>query len=367
MLEKIKNGYMELKEKVAYYVQKAEAELQGKSGEEKKEWVAKQIDSLIKLPTLWDDILNVDGLILGFLIDKIHFAFETVTDNKFGLAEPEDIAQICEAPAPAMLAAKAQMPLFGVLQDDVMTVDDRLDALYKEYGIKYEPVVPVKPDVTPPAVDGEVVVNVPVETVKPLPPTTAGDNFARSLAFVFGSEGGYNDHEADAGGPTNLGITSGTLASAVAQGITKENDIKKLTRTDAEKIYRKMYWERCAADKVVWHICYLLFDAAVNGGMGMAARTMQEAMNEVFKVGLVVDGKWGPNTQGAILKHWGLSSHVHYFQADVDKFSVAYLNSRKRYYDRILASKPGQKVFKNGWYNRLNNIAKHIGVAFKAA
>ncbi len=352
MFEKITQGYHNLKEKIAFYVQKAETELGSLSGAEKKKWVAKQIDNAIELGGLWDDVLNVDGIIIGFLIDKICHTFDIMTDGKFGLADHTEVAKAADKPIDQIVEAVKNVPLVGEVLDDVKSVQDRFKELLKEYNID-EPKAQ------------ELVAGIKEEPENPTPKPSTVDNFQKCVNLVLGHEGGYSDHPADKGGPTNLGITAGTLASAVAQGITVITDVKKLTTHDAYAIYRKMYWEKCAADKLQWFVCYLDFDACVNGGLGMAAKTLQTAMNRCFNEGLDEDGKWGPKTQAAIVKHFALGDTA-YLKADMDHFGMCYIQARKEYYDRIIARSPSQSVFRNGWYNRLRKICSDCGFAVPA-
>jgi hypothetical protein len=43
-------------------------------------------------------------------------------------------------------------------------------------------------------------------------------------------------------------------------------------------------------------------------------------------------------------------------------FGESLLKWRKDYFDRIIASKPIQKKFKDGWYNRIRKLAAASGV-----
>ena len=52
---------------------------------------------------------------------------------------------------------------------------------------------------------------------------------------VIAREGGYGHHPADRGGPTNFGITQ-----AVARANGYAGDMRKLPRTLAETIYRRL-------------------------------------------------------------------------------------------------------------------------------
>ena len=171
------------------------------------------------------------------------------------------------------------------------------------------------------------------------------ENFRRSLHFVFGNEGGLSNHPADKGGLTMMGITSGTLAAANKQGIVSCSDIRKLTREEAAEIYEVNYWERSHANDVPWPLCCLHFDAAVNSGIGGAGRLLQRTLNSLFKTGLLVDGSVGSQTLRE-LKHFIALGKV-------NAISTEYCNQREELYKRIVKNNPAQRIFLNGWLNRL--------------
>lgn len=171
------------------------------------------------------------------------------------------------------------------------------------------------------------------------------DNFRRSLHFVFGNEGGLSNHPADKGGLTMMGITSGTLAAANKQGIVSCKDIRKLTREEAAEIYEVNYWERSHANDMPWPLCCLHFDAAVNSGIGGAGRLLQRTLNSLFHTELLVDGAIGPQTLRELKRVLALGK--------VNAISTEYCNQREDLYKRIVKNTPSQRIFLNGWLNRL--------------
>lgn len=343
MLTKLTNGYKELKIVIAEYVQRAETELQGASGDQKKKWVKEQIDLAIRLPALWDNIVNVDGLLIGIIIDKICDTWNTVAGGDLTIGKPEDIAALMDVEAPKMVASMKAAP--------VVDVDARIAELMKQYGI------------SAPAVSNNIVTTtVPkVETTVPKVVQNPTENWQKALTLVLGHEGGISNHANDNGGLTNLGITAGTLARANALGLVKETDVKQLTRDDAARIYHELYWKACGANNIQWYVCYLAFDACVNGGMGMFTRCFQDALNKTFGSNLAPDGKYGPKTQTEILKRFNVNLPM-VNMPDMSRFGTNYLDARRKYYDRIIERNPSQSVFQKGWYNRLKNIAKQLGV-----
>ncbi|WP_302795240.1 glycoside hydrolase family 108 protein [Cloacibacillus evryensis] len=182
-------------------------------------------------------------------------------------------------------------------------------------------------------------------------------DFERALSFTFGSEGGLSDHPADRGGLTNMGITIGTLHRAYMQRIVGHNDVKSLTRAEAAKIYEKFYWEPSAADEMPWPLCALHFDAAVNHGLGGAAKLLQRTLSKSRGVPLSIDGAIGPKTKRVLYAAMmDMEVNAQYRRA----FCTTYLDYREQLFRAIVSNNPSQKVFLRGWLNRLEKNRKLI-------
>lgn len=105
-------------------------------------------------------------------------------------------------------------------------------------------------------------------------------------------EGGFVDDSADRGGPTNWGVTQAKLTSWLRRPATLE-DVQALTREQAREIYRADY--RAAQLDVAPDACEeLLLDVYTNHGPGNYTLILQRAL------GVVVDGRIGPQTRGAL-------------------------------------------------------------------
>lgn len=175
--------------------------------------------------------------------------------------------------------------------------------------------------------------------------------FDKALSFVFGNEGGYSNDPDDRGGATNLGITQSTLDRARRQMPDLPESVEDLTREPAAEIYRVLYWEASKADMMPYPLCTLHFDAAVNHGVGGAAKLLQRTVNNyAAKAGLDVcvdvDGAVGPKTLSALCQCLDIKGNV-------SLICEIYCNQREAYYKAIVESNPSQKVFWNGWMNRL--------------
>lgn len=187
------------------------------------------------------------------------------------------------------------------------------------------------------------------------------DNWIRAFNAVLRYEGGYVNDPLDAGGETNLGITKATLTKAINAGVVdRKVTVKTLKKSDAEKIYKKYYWDKLFCDNIVTPIDHIIFDSVVNHGITGGSRIVQKAVNSIGIEGLtlVVDGKFGKLSREAVDRLDALGY--------TNEFGKMILNKRKDYYDQIIANKPAQAKFRRGWYNRLNNLAKDCGLDWKA-
>lgn len=123
--------------------------------------------------------------------------------------------------------------------------------------------------------------------------------FAAALAHVLEMEGGYTDDPFDPGGPTNRGITlrvyaawCGVSLDATSAGRLKEQ-LRHISADVVHDIYRARYWRPACCSELPAGLAFMHFDAAVNHGVGTAARCLQEAL------GVDIDGEIGPLTRAA--------------------------------------------------------------------
>ena len=150
--------------------------------------------------------------------------------------------------------------------------------------------------------------------------------FQAVLEILFPSEGGYNNRKNDPGGPTNLGITHTTFDNWRKMHNRPTEDIRNITRQEAEEIYYNWYWKASGADKQEdIRDALILFDTAVQYG-DVAARSMFKAANNNFYTMLE--------------------------------------NRKKTYYQRVI-DKPSQKEHLQGWLNRIDNLEKRADELIK--
>lgn len=104
------------------------------------------------------------------------------------------------------------------------------------------------------------------------------------------AEGGEVNDRRDPGGHTNLGITQKTLNHARSVIGNLPAAVDKLTIDDALEVYRTLYWYPVRGDELPLGLAIIVFDAAVNQGVGDAVRFLQLAVKTV------PDGVFGPHT-----------------------------------------------------------------------
>lgn len=162
--------------------------------------------------------------------------------------------------------------------------------------------------------------------------------FEHALAHVLAMEGGWSNDPADPGGATNFGITIAdyarfrgvTLTDAVRAEL--EADLKSIRREMVQTIYHSRYWLPARCPDIPAGPALMHFDAAVNHGIGRAARLLQEA------AGSQVDGEIGPATLSAV---WA---------ADQPKLVECYADLRRLAYRRL----PIFARFGRGWLARVD-------------
>ena len=87
-------------------------------------------------------------------------------------------------------------------------------------------------------------------------------------------EGGYVNHRADRGGPTNYGVTLGTLRRWRGDPTLTAADVKALTREEAREIYRADYFTGPGIDRLPPPLHPQTFDMAVNTGPAKAVELL---------------------------------------------------------------------------------------------
>ena len=182
-------------------------------------------------------------------------------------------------------------------------------------------------------------------------------------------EGGWSNHKYDPGKQTKLGIT---LATWRQYGHDKDNDgdideedLRVISVDDAKAIYKPKYWDKVGGDKISNQaVANIIFDHAVNAGVGRAAKMAQAILKTTFgKKNLVVDGAIGPKTLAELNAVNPSQFHDEFklLRADYYNYLANNIELVRPMVIKFLQSlgiAPNSKfqAFIKGWMNRVNTF-----------
>ncbi len=175
------------------------------------------------------------------------------------------------------------------------------------------------------------------------------ERFKQCLKVILQNEGGFVDRKEDRGGRTNFGITQRVYDDFNLHRGQPVRDVKFIHESEVETIYYIRYWLPASCDKMPEPLDILVFDFAVNSGVGRASKMLQAC------VGVTQDGKIGKNTITAIANK--------IMQMGIDKVCFIYLEARKGFFNGIVERDSSQKVFLKGWMNRIAHMEKEVNHA----
>jgi lysozyme family protein len=118
-------------------------------------------------------------------------------------------------------------------------------------------------------------------------------SFEACLPVILAAEGGFVDDPSDPGGATNLGVTRATLSSWLGRPATIA-EVEALTPAAVAPIYLARYYDAAHAGDCPAGVDLMVFDEAVNQGVGRAIASLQAA------AGAPRDGAFGPVTRAAV-------------------------------------------------------------------
>ena len=162
-------------------------------------------------------------------------------------------------------------------------------------------------------------------------------DFAKYAPKLLQLEGGFVNHPDDKGGITNKGITLSTYRAYCGKERTVK-DLQNISYGTWCKIMKDLYWDKVQGDKIDnQSVAEIIADWAVNSGQ-IGIRKAQEV------IGCKADGVVGSITLSMINTSNAKSLHERIW------------NARHQHYINIVKRSPSQKVFMNGWMNRLNSF-----------
>jgi lysozyme family protein len=134
-------------------------------------------------------------------------------------------------------------------------------------------------------------------------------NADKAVDFILSKEGGYVNDPKDPGGETNFGISKREFPKL---------DIKALTKEQAREIYKLVYWTANQLESLPWPYSAAVLDAFVQHRPSVVKKMLDAAQGDLR----------------------------------------ALLEQRRIFYLKLIADKPELKRFKNGWFNRINDLSK---------
>ena len=168
-------------------------------------------------------------------------------------------------------------------------------------------------------------------------------------------EGGYVNHPADRGGPTNYGITA-----EVARAHGFAGPMRSMPRPEAEAIYRRLYWTRPNLGAVAERSKRLaaeLFDTGVNMGPAVAVTFLQRALTALNRGAsdypdLIPDGRVGPATLAALDRFLAVRGN----SGETILLRALDALQGERYL-RLAERRPANEAFLYGWLaNRIGGL-----------
>ncbi len=105
----------------------------------------------------------------------------------------------------------------------------------------------------------------------------AASSYDECLRRLLIHEGGYTNHPADPGGPTNFGITIADYRRYVKPSAAAA-DVKAMKLDEAKAIYRAKYWDAQRCDELPAGVDDTVFDYGVNSGIGRSGKVLRRVL-----------------------------------------------------------------------------------------
>lgn len=163
-------------------------------------------------------------------------------------------------------------------------------------------------------------------------------SFKEAMKFVARWEGGKVNNPLDPGGKTAYGITQRVYDHYRRTANLPAADVFKIDKKEVDDIYYNQYWLAARCQDLPEPLDLVVFDTAVNMGVGRAIRFLQQSL------GIETDGHFGPITMRSVLLN------------DAKDVAAKYVTIRKAFYVRIVELRPSQQVFAKGWNNRVTDL-----------
>lgn len=186
--------------------------------------------------------------------------------------------------------------------------------------------------------------------------SSVNENVKEIAAGIVAREGGYVNDPADPGGPTNFGVTLGTLQrlgrDLTGDGKVTEADVRAVTAGLATDLFVAEFFDRPGIGRLPEPLQATVLDMYVNAGAN-AVRILQRLFNDM-RIEVAVDGVIGPQTAAAAAKAMAAAPrHL------VDAYGIA----RRNYYYGLGDARPASRKYcrrrdggKGGWILRAESF-----------
>jgi lysozyme family protein len=161
---------------------------------------------------------------------------------------------------------------------------------------------------------------------------TYSNKFNKAFESLMLLEGGYSNESLDSGKETKYGICKRSYPHL---------NIKDINIDQAKEIYYRDYWSANSYDKIKSHkIAEKVFHGTVHAGPRQSHMILQRALHSVGHRELAEDGVLGDMTLDAVNK-----SRPGYL-------IPALRSEMAGFYRLLIANRPSQGKFRNGWLKR---------------
>jgi lysozyme family protein len=157
--------------------------------------------------------------------------------------------------------------------------------------------------------------------------------FPHALKTILHHEGGWADHPKDPGGATMKGVTLAVYREYLGRDVSKE-ELRNIPQEHLLNLYKTRYWDKARCDDLPAGVDLVVFDMAVNGGPGRAAKLLQIA------VGATPDGAIGPKTLAMVNAE------------DPTELVKKFSDERRAFYKAL----PIYATFGKGWLRRVDEV-----------
>lgn len=104
------------------------------------------------------------------------------------------------------------------------------------------------------------------------------DRFSVCHPITASWEGGWSDHKADPGGKTMYGVTQATYTASRKRWGLPTRSVKLISMTEALRIYREEFWDKCNASQLVPGVDLAVYDASVSSGVSRGVKWLKASV-----------------------------------------------------------------------------------------